>query len=1730
MKLLPALFAFSLCAASSRAQVVITEFMADNTRTVADEDGGFNDWIELHNPTAAAVNLDGWALTDDALVPQKWLFPAGVTVPSRGYLLVWASNKNKRVAGQPLHTNFRLSNSGEYLALVKPDLAKATEFAPAYPPQIPDKSYGPAAQATVTTAIAQGASGKVLVPADGSLGTTWTGEAFDDSAWTAATNGIGFESGANEYGAGWAGDILADGPAGYYRLEETGTLGIPAPNTGSLGAAGAGSYLNGVTQNVATVQSPAFPGWEADNQGARFDGSNDKVDIPYNAALNPTSFSFTFWMKWNGSILSTHKCPLASRSSSPIQGYICYVLPSTQQLSFWSGGAGAWDTLDAPNTVGGGVIAANTWYHVAGTFDGSNNLKTLYLNGAQVGQKTAAALVRNTQWPLRIGAGATESAGSFWFPGDIDEVAIFNRALSATEVQAQYNTATTAGGAGTEAAAAITTQAPVGWWRLKDPATGPNITAVNEGTAGAGANGSYQGVGTLGSAGPQPPSEAGMPAGNQCFRMAGSGYVETPFSAALNPTVFTVECWARATGGAGSFRAAVSGRNDTGSQTQGYIFYAASSNTWQFWTGSGGSGVWDPINGPAVTLNAWVHLAGTYDGTTKRFYVNGTQVGTGTLSTFNPNLARGLRIGAGQNESAANFLFQGDVDEVAVHARALSATEIAARYALGKNNTAPPPANDFAGLIDTSLQAQMLNNNASAYFRLPFTVADASAIDGLTLKMKYDDGFQAYLNGVPVAGGNVPNVLTWNSGASERSANADAVQFESFNLNSGLSALQNGTNVLSIHGLNLTAANPDFLQLAQLDLTDVSAYSGTPLYLNNATPGDMNTNGTSTPGPSVFAEVHAPSAPTINDDITVTCKVQPIFAPVDTVTLNWRTAYNAVQQTPMLDDGTNGDATAADGIYTAVIPKTATGYTAGAMVRWYMTATDTGANSSRWPLYTPGESTREYFGTILEDPGFSTTLPVWHWFAQNTAAAATRTGTRGSVFFNGKLYDNVFIRLRGGFTSAGSKKFDFNTGDHCLINNNIGQVEEANINGTGSAESIIRPGMAFDFFRRAGHPYSECFPVMIRVNGALDTGSGRGGIGYFVEQVDERYLDRHGFDRDGALYKPDQRANLEPVFTDSVDGVEKKTRLFEGRADYDDLVAAVHSITPDDWSSASPNTAPVFPPGFTTTRTTKLFDMLNIANLVNYLSVRVIIADTDDTRKNFYWYRDTLGSGEWYVLPWDKDLSFGVVGDANPWAGHPFQGDYAHRKVNGSHQWNYIWEAAFNEPKIRDMMLRRLRTLMDTQLGTAAGMPEALADVFWAPIMATSPLPTSFNGATNTGLKNYFTARRSGALTTTGISGLYTVYSAANGLGAGVQIPTAQPANVTVGIGTVDYLPASGNQDEEFVQITNANSYYVDISGWELKRGVEHKFEYGTVVRANDVMYVAAKKTAFRARSVSPKGGEQLFIQGGYKGTISARGEIIELWDPVDPVITTDDRLVTTINTPANPTPAQQALRITEIMYDPPAGGAFAAGEYEFIEFTNTGLTSLDLTGATFTEGIDFTFGAVTLAPGERIVLAKNAAAYAARYPGAPAPAGTYLGALDNTGERLRIVDGVGEEVLDFRYEGTWYPNTHGSASLVIEDMDAAYDTWGTKAAWRTSAAANGGPGATDALPPVPEITGVTGGTLHLSGEANRTYILERSFDLVTWSEVQAAPAAASAFDMADPAAHGRAMYRVRAK
>jgi len=104
---------------ASDSPVVINEFMASNTSTLADPQGEFDDWIELRNVTEAAVSLTGRYLSDEPNNPRKWQFPVGTTIPANGYLLVWADEDTTITNG--LHASFKLSGSGDELYLTDTD-------------------------------------------------------------------------------------------------------------------------------------------------------------------------------------------------------------------------------------------------------------------------------------------------------------------------------------------------------------------------------------------------------------------------------------------------------------------------------------------------------------------------------------------------------------------------------------------------------------------------------------------------------------------------------------------------------------------------------------------------------------------------------------------------------------------------------------------------------------------------------------------------------------------------------------------------------------------------------------------------------------------------------------------------------------------------------------------------------------------------------------------------------------------------------------------------------------------------------------------------------------------------------------------------------------------------------------------------------------------------------------------------------------------------------------------------------------------------------------------------------------------------------------------------------------------------------------------------------------------------------------------------------------------------
>jgi len=807
----------------------------------------------------------------------------------------------------------------------------------------------------------------------------------------------------------------------------------------------------------------------------------------------------------------------------------------------------------------------------------------------------------------------------------------------------------------------------------------------------------------------------------------------------------------------------------------------------------------------------------------------------------------------------------------------------------------------------------------------------------------------------------------------------------------------------------------------------------------------------------------------------------------------------------MLDDGRHGDGDPGDGVYGATIPVAAV---PGQMIRYRITAGEMPENFARSPVFTnplagAGDwlEKQEYWGTVVVDLATDSQLPVIHLFMENPAEADTSTGTRGALFYDGELYDNVWIDDHGFSTLAYPKQSHdvFFPRDHRFrVADGVPRMKDINLLTNYGDPTLLRNTLAYAIRGAVGSRVHLAYPVRVQLNGQFR------GIYDFVEDGDDEYLERVGLDPNGALYKMDNALQMGSGSGDW--SIEKKTRTWE---DYSDLRALIDNLTleGDDMTAF-------------------LFDNIDLPAMVNFIAGLVVVGEVDCCWRNYYVYRDTEGTGEWQYLPWDVDKSMGHIDTFDPnqlefhldRAGYPFA--YGNR----------LFTPLFAEPDFVAMYLRRLRTVMDELLQPPGTPAEELVLNRWIDDLAEQlmrEIPLEFaawdriepesSWAEQIGLfkEYYFPHRRvflyglKGDMNLDGQRDLSDIddfvlgltgpaaYAAKYGMPASLRgdldldgnldfddigrfvslmnghvpsplrrvemIPGAQVGTPEIEFGVIDSSPISGNQDEEFIELVNPNDVAVDISGWHLTGGIEYIFRPGVVIPAGKSLYVSPNVVTFRARATGPSGGQSLFVQGDYSGHLSSLGDTIQL-------VAADGTVIADVTTPAQPTPAQSHLRISEIMYHPPApaaGSAFDADDYEFIELVNTSASiTLDLAGVAFTQGIAFQFPALLLAPGQRAIVVCNAAAFADRYGEAILVAGQYGDApnscrLSNGGEGLELQDASGGRIHAFRYADSWYPETdgYGKSIEIIDPVGTDLERWGMKESWLPSIVVGGTPG-----------------------------------------------------------------------
>src|SRR3954471_17665550 len=406
---------------ATQAQVIISEFMASNTRTLLDEDGDTSDWIEGFNLGQTNVNLGGWAVTDNGAKPRKWRFPP-MDLRAGNNLIVFASGKNRRVAGSPLHTDFKLSSTPGYLGLADPTGIIVFNYGALYPEQAPDVSFGVVWQETRSPILSTNAPSTFIVPQDELLGTGWTALEYPAVLWQPANGGIGYDLNPAAPENSWLTAHANLAPQIFYRFEGA---GFTVTNSGSWGETYNATFSGGALAGQVGLRPPEAPGLPANNLTPRFDGANDYVNSSKSPLSNLGAFTMAAWIK--PAALSKPRVGLWGQHDAIEFGFID---ASALQLSTASGGA---VQAEFP-------LPSNNWRFVAVTGDGE--LLRIYIDGIMVAEGgNSTGNYGASAYPFVIAGGGIFDASQNWFTGNIDEFSLFTRALSADDLFLLYRSA-----------------------------------------------------------------------------------------------------------------------------------------------------------------------------------------------------------------------------------------------------------------------------------------------------------------------------------------------------------------------------------------------------------------------------------------------------------------------------------------------------------------------------------------------------------------------------------------------------------------------------------------------------------------------------------------------------------------------------------------------------------------------------------------------------------------------------------------------------------------------------------------------------------------------------------------------------------------------------------------------------------------------------------------------------------------------------------------------------------------------------------------------------------------------------------------------------------------------------------------------------------------------------------------------------------------------------------------
>ena len=1026
---------------------------------------------------------------------------------------------------------------------------------------------------------------------------------------------------------------------------------------------------------------------------------------------------------------------------------------------------------------------------------------------------------------------------------------------------------------------------------------------------------------------------------------------------------------------------------------------------------------------------------------------------------------------------------------------------------------------------DNTLLEDMRDNYTGVYLRHEFSIEDTSFLEGrLKLGVYVDDGAVVWLNGVEVARLRTRDdeELTFESTA----ARATEARWEDFALPSPRQLLQPGRNILAVHAMNVSVRSNDFSADATIFVPGAEDADD----LTPPSPGGANSVLSETAPPQVRQVSHFPEQPTSDDVVVVSAKVTdpdgvesvrvlyqvvepghyiPATLPHPHATLISRpdnpqepnpefTADENWVVAAMFDDGTSGDVTSGDSIYSALIPRQSN----RTLMRYRIETTDSGGATSLVPFEDDPVLNFAYFvydgvpdfvaqRSVVEEghvhsAAILTGLPVYflltrsedmqQCLAYNGAFvipksnenARDRFNWEGAFVYNGRVYDHVHYRLRQANDRYGgrgkrSMRIRFNKGDYVQLHDNYGRPYPRRWRTINTGKMFDNKGvgnfgltetMNAHLWNGVGVPAPWFHTFHFRVIDGEEEqptdplGQYRGdfwGMHVAIEDYDPRLSGSPRSSRRQPLQA--QRRSIQRSRASSQSG---PIRDNHGRR----LPEHSQQPTPqrdDEWLRAHVN-----------------YDRWYRYHAVVEGIRHYDFVPADSHSKNRAWYFEPFEGSEFgrvWTLPWDSDASWGP--NWNSGVDYSKNAIFGGRKAEFKQAYrNYLREfrdLVWTEEVIEQMIDDLAAFVMDFSQADRdrwrGGPPDAgnqdFGDIGRKIIDMKRFAFVSWSGPSGPSVPAGGRARHLDTL------------AGAEGDNAGIPatpVVTAQgPANFPADGLRFEVDAYSDPQGDAFAalqwrlgEVTPADAPFDPTQ--------PRIYEWTTVWEAN--LETLDPSITIPVTEVVP--GSTYRVRAKW---LDATGRWSHWSTPVEFVVSAG----------ATPIPSVESLRITELMYHPERDE-----DLEFIELQNIGGEPLSLVNVHFVDGVEFSFdedGLVEkdrrLQPGEFAVVVRNLSVFERFYDtGDIVVLGEYRGRLDNAGEALGLRYGSGFDVLAFSYVDTWHPQTDGlGRSLTLRNASTPPEAFGLADSWLPSAVPGGTPGK-------PDGNGVEGG-LRLPGDVN---------------------------------------------